>query len=1408
MKKLWLLFIVLVVISSGCDVDDIRKSPLSLLEQEIRANAGASISPAGSRTCADITHPNCVELTSCGDYSSYSDTYFLLMQDISDPMTCVFLGDGDVLDLNGHTITFANGYDMLPNWNFEIWTDGSPDNWDISGAPGARQAGIQEMPLVDDYSLYVPTAGSVIVSDWVYLPVGNRHYRGEILYQDGNGGMTIDVENSGGSVVCTETYGADFDGEGMTGFCDFDNQPAGNYRIRITTNSNNQYLDIGGILPAHDHGVGLIRYYSDDYCGTYTGTCYSPDYMHQSGTTGASIIVKDGYIISGSFLHSGYGITSYYMSGGTLDVENVIINVSGIDANAIRTTSGGSISYSELYNYQPWITTRQQLLRTNSVIGSQDFHHNIASGGQGVINVAKDDTRIYNNVIENDQSVTNHYAITYSADNSEVFNNVFDPIRGSGILVYRSNGISIYNNTFYSVAQPCDPEYITGSDLTFSTNAIRINDYSSDETFNVDVYNNDFHIVGEYYTNPEHPGCTPISTGIFFSASGPNNNIFDNRFYTEKRNDNDNLHLYALYMGDETTANIPQDNKLVYNNYFESNDKAVWITSFYGQSTDMWLENNTFNRVDNTYYTPSDYDAAIQMGSKSFDANNLRLINNKFLGGFDPDEYSFTGWGGSYDLTKKHYLHVYVEDSAGNKIENVLVTAISQNGGPAIGGTSDVNGYVNLYLSEYYESGDLTSGGNHNRVYYNPYDVIVNYEGVDYNYGQVNADSEEIITMVADSSCSPDGLTRPCGISEGQCSLGIQTCSAGIWGSCVGEVTPIVEICDGMDNDCDGFIDESLGETTCGEGICTNTVQNCVGGAPSVCNPLLGQQSETSLFNCGNSIDENCNGFDEQCVPEIISSPSDGAGGETTVEFTCDIEDPTGIQSISLVKETGGVEQILETEEFLSNKYYFLEAEEFNFSESEWDVCFGLESCENNNVFVENTASALGHAISEEGTDGSSNMTYNLFLDPGTYLIFARSDIGGSDRAWQVGIENYLSPIFGDGSGGFTWENGSNYVSTTSGIKNIQIIDAAVDVYWTYPDLVLITNDLSFDPVSSCGEDVVLGLVNNFPARYSTAQCGLTGTTSFKTFNVEGLQGDFNWACSYVNGVGEEIISEFKYYDTETSPTCTDFDGDTYSVEGGGCGLVDCNDNNATINPGASEICDLLDNDCDGSTVDGFDEIWFDNLTTCGVGECANSGNLECISGEQTDSCIVGDPSNETCNGLDDDCDGSADEDLNCGPSISQVINLSMGWNVVSLNLVNNSLTSEDLESTYVMRYNDGWETDWNGITGDEFPLEPLRGYYVYSGSNKSLTFSGIPSSSEYSLINNTWNLFSVNNTMDGNGFLVSVIDGGFSYDPVPTFMPGVEYWVEVGDVMSSPPLYEGLSFDTFTEWIKWLFSY
>ncbi|HEX9669969.1 MAG TPA: MopE-related protein [Thermoanaerobaculia bacterium] len=75
------------------------------------------------------------------------------------------------------------------------------------------------------------------------------------------------------------------------------------------------------------------------------------------------------------------------------------------------------------------------------------------------------------------------------------------------------------------------------------------------------------------------------------------------------------------------------------------------------------------------------------------------------------------------------------------------------------------------------------------------------------------------------------------------------------------------------------------------------------------------------------------------------------------------------------------------------------------------------------------------------------------------------------------------------------------------------------------------------------------------------------------------------------------------------------------------------------------ETCDGRDDDCDGVSDDGFDA---GAPCTVGIGACARSGVKICTPDAAGTSCdaIPGLPAAETCNGLDDDCDGAADEEL------------------------------------------------------------------------------------------------------------------------------------------------------------------
>lgn len=98
----------------------------------------------------------------------------------------------------------------------------------------------------------------------------------------------------------------------------------------------------------------------------------------------------------------------------------------------------------------------------------------------------------------------------------------------------------------------------------------------------------------------------------------------------------------------------------------------------------------------------------------------------------------------------------------------------------------------------------------------------------------------------------------------------------------------------------------------------------------------------------------------------------------------------------------------------------------------------------------------------------------------------------------------------------------------------------------------------------------------------------------------------------------------------------------------------DCDDANPNIHPGADEIeCDNLDNDCDGEKIcNNPDGTYYLDADGDGFGDQSNfrQGFQEGYVLDNTDcddtKTNVNPDANETCNDIDDDCDGQTDEGL------------------------------------------------------------------------------------------------------------------------------------------------------------------
>jgi hypothetical protein len=117
----------------------------------------------------------------------------------------------------------------------------------------------------------------------------------------------------------------------------------------------------------------------------------------------------------------------------------------------------------------------------------------------------------------------------------------------------------------------------------------------------------------------------------------------------------------------------------------------------------------------------------------------------------------------------------------------------------------------------------------------------------------------------------------------------------------------------------------------------------------------------------------------------------------------------------------------------------------------------------------------------------------------------------------------------------------------------------------------------------------------------------------------------------------------------DTGPDVVDADGDGYGTD------EDCDDGDAAVHPGAEELCDGLDNDCDDEVDEGVIGTFHADGDGDGYGD-PDTAISACTPPdgyvEDATDCDDGDADSwpgapERCDGADNDCDGEVDEELN-----------------------------------------------------------------------------------------------------------------------------------------------------------------
>jgi subtilisin-like proprotein convertase family protein len=447
-----------------------------------------------------------------------------------------------------------------------------------------------------------------------------------------------------------------------------------------------------------------------------------------------------------------------------------------------------------------------------------------------------------------------------------------------------------------------------------------------------------------------------------------------------------------------------------------------------------------------------------------------------------------------------------------------------------------------------------------------------------------------------------------------------------------------VEVCDGLDNDCNGLVDDGFadddvdGVPACG-GDCDDTDPEVYPGALELCdgldtdcdglldagNPDVdGQETDDdfdTISECEGDCDdvdpesypgapEQCDGADNDCDPATDETVDGDGDGDTVCSGDCDDADaaigPLTVEVCNAIDDN---------------------------CDAAVDEGFDVDA----DSFFDGADAGCAVAYSPADCDDADPLIF-----PGAVEVCG----DGIDDDCSGSADDLLLALAGPGGGTTIPDASGNHdlefdlVVPLSGA----LVDVNVEVDITH----VWDSDLALWLVSPAGTQVELSTGNgvsgdDYAGTLFDDEAGTTiisGTPPFagayqpegnlSDFDGEAASGTWTLLVSDTWTLGDDgVFNGWTLHLAVDGTTDTDSDGFT-GCEG------DCDDDDPTAHPGAAEVCDGVDNNCDLVIDEGFADVDAD-----GVAGCAG----DCDDNEPT----VFPGAVELCDGLDNDCNGFDD---------------------------------------------------------------------------------------------------------------------------------------------------------------------